>query len=208
MVLAGVAVAAGLGLASCGGSGYEYVSNSDAGLYFRVPDSWAVMEIDPAETGRPDAVGDPVDAWARLIDRSPTPGPANFESPVPSYPVGLAIVSAVPDLDSRDAINYATLRGLAYGGTDPYAEAQVEGSNVQLVDLYDVPTADDVRGQRVVFTVQRDDGTYVTYDQTALVDNLTTEIYQLLLKCESTCYERNRDEIDDIVDSWTVDLED
>jgi hypothetical protein len=202
-----LAVAAASGLASCGGSGYEYVANDDAGLYFRVPDSWAVLEVDPAETGRPAASGDPVEGWARLLDRSPTPGAANFEAPVPSYPVGLASVDPVPDLDTRDAIDYASLRALAYDGTDPFAEAQVEGSNVQLVDLYDLDIADDVRGQRVVFTVQNDDGTFVTYDQTALVDNLTTEIYRLLLKCESTCYERNRDEIDDIVESWTVELE-
>ena len=208
MVLAGVAVAAGLVLASCGGSGYEYVSNSDAGLYFRVPDSWSVLDVDPADTGRPAASGDPVDAWIRLLDRSPSPGPANFQAPVPSYPVGIATVEPIPDLDTRDAVDYASLRAMAYGGTDPYAEAQVEGSAVQLVDLYDVQTADDVRGQRVVFTVHREDGTYVTFDQTALVDNLTTEIYRLVLKCESTCYERNRDEIDDIVDSWTVELED
>ena len=207
MVLAGMVVA-GLGLASCGGSGYEYVSNTDAGLYFRVPDSWAVFEVDAADTGRPAAVGDPGDAWARLLDRSPTPGPANYQAPVPSYPVGLATVAAVPDADSRDIINFTTLRALAYDGTDPYTESQVDGSEVQLVDLYDVPTADDVRGQRVVFTVHRDDGSYVTYDQTAMVNNLTTEIYRLLVKCESTCYERNRDEIDEIVDSWTVDPED
>jgi hypothetical protein len=197
-----------MGLAACGDNGYEYVSNSDAGLYFRVPDSWAVLPVQTGDTGRPEAVGDPADSWARLIDRSPNPGPANFESPVPSYPVGIAVVETVPDLDTRDALDLASLRALANNGTDPFAEAQNEGTNLQLVDLYDVDTADDVRGQRVVFTIHRDDGTYVTYDQTALVDNRTTELFRLLVKCESTCYERNRDEIDDIAGSWTVDLED
>jgi hypothetical protein len=198
----------GWGLTACGDDGYEYVANNDAGLYFRVPDSWAILEVDPVDTGRPEAIGDPRDVWARLIDRSPTPGPANFETPVPSYPVGLALVQDVPDLDSRDDLNYSSLRAMAYDGVDPYTEARVEGSPVQVVSLDEVLASEGARGQRIVFTVHRDDGTYVTYDQIALVDDLTTEIYRLLLKCESTCYERNRDEIDAIVESWTVDRED
>jgi hypothetical protein len=207
-VLAGLSVVAALGLAGCGDNGYEYVANKDAGLYFRVPDSWSVLEVDTEDTGRPAAVGDPVDAWTRLLDESPTPGAANFAAAAPAYPVGVASVEAVPDQQARDTLDYATLRGLAYGGTDPYEQSFAEDSNIQLVDLYDVTESDTVRGQRVIFTVHGEDGTYVTYDQTALVNNITTEIYRLLLKCESTCYERNRDEIDDIVDSWTIEQED
>jgi hypothetical protein len=122
--------------------------------------------------------------------------------------VGIASVEAVPDQGTRDTLDYEALRGLAYGGTDPYTESCEEDSTIQLVDLYDVTESDSVRGQRVIFTVRGEDGRYVTYDQTAMVNNITTEIYRLLLKCESTCYERNRDEIDDIVDSWTIDQED
>lgn len=206
-VLAGLSVVAALGLAGCGDNGYEYVANDDAGLYFRVPDDWAVLEVDTTDTGRPTAIGDPIEAWTRLLDDSPTPGPANFAAAVPAYPVGVAIVEAVPDQATRDTLDYATLRGLANGGTDPYEQSFTEGSNVQLVDLYDVTESDSVRGQRVIFTVAGEDGSFVTYDQTALVNNITTEIYRLLLKCESTCYERNRGEIDDIVDSWTVEQE-
>jgi hypothetical protein len=208
VALAGLTVCSGLALAACGGSGYEYVSNKDAGLYFRVPDDWTVLTVDTEDTGRPPAIGDPDDAWTRLLDRSPTPGAANYVAAVPDYPVGLASVEAVPDRAARDELDYATLRSLAYGGTDPYAESQLAETDVQLVQLYDVTEREDIRGQRVVFTVHGDDGRYVTYDQTALVNNITTEIYRLLLKCESTCYERNRGEIDDIVDSWTIDQED
>ena len=208
VVLAGLTVIGALGLAGCGDSGYEYVSNKDAGLFFRVPDDWTVLDVETGDTGRPSAVGDPIDAWTRLLDRSPEPGAANFTATVPAYPVGIASVEAVPDQGARDTLDYETLRGLAYGGTDPYTESFAEDSNVQLVDLYDVTESDSVRGQRVIFTVRGEDGRYVTYDQTAMVNNITTEIYRLLLKCESTCYERNRDEIDDIVDSWTIDQED
>jgi hypothetical protein len=169
-----------------------------------VPEDWSVLEVSSTETGRPEAVDDPADAWIRLIDRSPTPGAANYEAPAPVYPVGLASVEPVPSSAARDALDYVALRSLAYGGTDPVEAAEAEGDDVQIIDLYDITESDTVRGQRVIFTVHGDDGSYVTYDQTALVNNITTEIYRLLLKCESTCYERNRGEIDDIADSWTI----
>ena len=59
----------GLTLAACGGSGYEYVSNDEAGIFFKVPDDWSVIDVDTDDgtLGRP---GVPLD-WARVVDSSP-----------------------------------------------------------------------------------------------------------------------------------------
>ncbi len=204
-VLAGL-TACGVLVTGCGGTEYEYVSNGDAGLHFRVPDAWAVLEVDDdTETGVPEAFGETDDGWLRVIDASPAPALGNAVAPLPLYPVGLASVGSVGTLDDRDQLDYATLRTLALGGVgDPLDLASVEGSGVSLVSLDDVTTDGGLRGERVVFTVTQDDGSLLTIDQTAMVDPRTTEIYQLLLRCEAHCYESNRDAIDDIADSWTI----
>jgi hypothetical protein len=207
-VLVGLAACAALGLTACSDSGYEYVSNGEAGLYFRVPDGWSVLEVDDAETGVPEPAG-AVDSWLRLLDRSPRPGVENFNAPLPLYPVGVASVEQIQSLDARDQLDYATLRAMATNGIDdPLELASTADSGVQLISINDITTDEGLRGERVVFTMDQDDGSQLTVDQTAMVDPQTTEVYRLLLKCEAHCYESNRDEIDDIADSWTIDQED
>lgn len=198
--------AAGLVLAACGGSGYEYVSDDDAGLYFRVPEDWTVIEVDDPGEGMPETIG-PGDSWVRLIDRSPQPGAANLQASLPAYPVGMASVVPVESSTARDELDLATLRSYALDGEDPLVLANQDDSGLELVDGYDVTTDEGFRGQRVVFTMEVEGGRFVTIDHTALVNSETTDIYRLLLKCESHCYEDNRDEIDDIVDSWTIEQE-
>jgi hypothetical protein len=206
-VLVGLTACAALGLSACGGSGYEYVSNDDAGLYFRVPEGWSVFEI----SGEDEGVPEPIDLtstdgnWYRVLDRSPSPAPGNFVNPLPIYPVGVASVEAVGTFETRDELDYAMLRSFALGGVeDPLELADTADSGVQLIDYEDVTTSGGVRGERIVFTVEQEDGSLLTFDQTAVVDPETTEVYRLLLKCEAHCYESNRDEIDEIVESWTI----
>ncbi len=207
-VLVGLAACAVLGLTGCGDSGYEYVANGEAGLYFRVPDGWSILEIDDTETGEPEPAGS-VDSWLRLLDRSPSPSVANFNAPLPLYPVGVASVASVGTLDDRDQLDYATLRAMATNGVDdPLDLATIADSGVELVSIEDITTDEGLRGERVIFNQAQEDGSTLTVDQTAMVDPQTTEIYRLLLKCEAHCYESNRSEIDDIADSWTIDQED
>lgn len=205
-LLAVVVVA--LTVAACGGSGYEYVENDDAGLYFRVPDTWSVVPVDTTDDGIPETLLQS-EQWVRLLDRSADPALANLAAVLPDQPVGLASVSTVATNAERDALDYVALRSMALGGEDdPLALASTPDSGVELVSIDDVTTDEGLRGERIVFTVAEDDGGLVTFDQTAMVNPLTTEIYRLFLKCEAHCYEANRSEIDDIVDSWTIEQED
>lgn len=201
-------VAIALTVAACGGSGYEYVENDDAGLYFRVPDTWSVVPVDTTDEGIPETLL-ASEQWVRLLDKSADPDLANLQAVLPRQPVGLASVSSVATNSERDALDYVALRSMALGGEDdPLALASTPDSGVDLVSIDDVTTEEGLRGERIVFTVTQDDGGLTTFDQTALVNPLTTEIYRLFLKCEAHCYEANRGEIDDIVDSWTIEQED
>jgi hypothetical protein len=45
---------------------------------------------------------------------------------------------------------------------------------------------------------------FVEIDQKALVDDSSHKLYLVIMMCSSACYERNRDQIQGTVDSWTV----
>ncbi|MET0912648.1 MAG: hypothetical protein ABWZ68_05060, partial [Acidimicrobiales bacterium] len=79
---------------------------------------------------------------------------------------------------------------------------------LEMINGYDINLDGGFHGQRIVFELEIESGEVVTIDQTALVDPETTEVYRLLIKCEAHCYADRRAEIDDIVDSWTIDQED
>jgi hypothetical protein len=200
-------VALAFGAVACGGdSGYDYVSNNGAGLYFRVPNDWTVFDID-TNAGRVDAVV-PASPWIRVLDASATPSESNYLADIPTDPVGIAEIQ--PLQLRRDAVNLSALRALALDGQGDPVQLVEEGSNpnIELVSLEDRSTSDGFRGERMVFNFQVSPGQYVTIDQTALMNNDLTEIYRLLIKCESACYEDHRSEINGIVDSWTIDQED
>lgn len=205
--------ALGVGLAACGGSGYEYVSNDSAGIFFRVPDDWSVIDVetDDGTLGRP---GVPLD-WVRVVDSSPVPTATNYLTPVPTSPVGIAVVEPVETATQRDELSLEMLRTYALSGyveetdtpVDPLALNQEADGLVEVVDGYDINLAGGFHGQRIVFELEVEPGQVVTIDQTALVDPDTTEVYRLLIKCEAHCYADRRAEIDAIVDSWTIDQE-
>ena len=44
----------------------------------------------------------------------------------------------------------------------------------------------------------------ITVDQVSIVDAGTKEVHFLAVSCSSSCYERKKDTINNIVDSWTV----
>ncbi|HEY8057723.1 MAG TPA: hypothetical protein VID94_03185 [Acidimicrobiales bacterium] len=208
-----VGVALGLSLAACGGSGYEYVSNDEAGIFFKVPDDWSVIDVetDDGTLGRP---GVPLD-WVRVVDSSSAPTVTNYRTPVPADPVGIAVVEPVETASQRDGLSLEMLRTYALSGyvaetdapVDPLALNQEADGPLEMIDGYDINLDGGFHGQRIVFDLEIEPGQVVTIDQTALVDPETTEVYRLLIKCEAHCYADRRAEIDDIVDSWTIDQE-
>jgi hypothetical protein len=206
--------ALGLIAASCGGSGYEYVSNDEAGIFFKVPDDWSVIDVDTDDgtLGRP---GVPLD-WVRVVDSSSAPAVTNYRTPVPADPVGIAVVEPVETASQRDGLSLEMLRTYALSGyvaetdtpVDPLVLNQEADGPLEMIDGYDINLDGGFHGQRIVFDLEIEPGQVVTIDQTALVDAETTEVYRLLIKCEAHCYADRRAEIDDIVDSWTIDQED
>ena len=192
-----LAVVGGLafGATACDSSGYQYVKNSEEGAYFKVPNDWELFKVEEGlPEDRPVPDGALMDGpWRIVFDADDAPDAAHIEAEVGSI-----------RMDVRDSVSNVDLRSLALDGTDPIALYEQGSNEVEIVRYEDITTADGLRGNRVVLNKLVADGTHVTIDQIALVDPGTTTLYRLLVKCSSTCYLENRNQIDTVVDSWQI----
>lgn len=206
---AGVLLALTGVLGACGGSGYRYVENGEAGAYFKVPEGWEVFAVDadPVPDDRPAPIGsDLVEGpWVVVFDAAPDPAIEHVDELSPTHVVGQAEVGELrPEV--RDALTLADLRSLVLDGEYDPIQLYSEGNpDLEIVRYEDITTDDGLRGNRIILNVRLDEGDYVTLDQVALVDAGTERLYRLLVKCDAGCYLDNQDEIDEVVDSWTVD---
>ncbi len=103
-----------LALTACG-SDYQYVSNRDAGAYFKVPESWEVYETDDllrVEDGgmSDDEVDDRSESlWVRGFDAAEEPAPDHVLDATATSPRGYAEVRLL-SASERDALDYSELR--------------------------------------------------------------------------------------------------
>jgi hypothetical protein len=221
-----VAAAAAV-LGACGGDGHEYVSNTDAGMYARVPDDWTVIE--PPSDEDPNTPDDASDIWVRVFDSSDDPTLDHLDGYAPEDP--LVLMQATPlTLTERDDLDYSALRSGGLG-VDPInvletLEAQrilAENSgeqvppseiSLQLLDSSDLTTDEGYRGERVVFRfiaegnvaeqLAVEPGADITIDHSAVTNPATTQVLSLTVVAQSDAYDERFDEISDIVESWTV----
>lgn len=201
----GVAGLIGLLLVGCAGSGFEYVSHPDLGVFFKVPEHWTVMDEDDLtalEGGPPrPAFGPdrPDSVWLVVFDAAPKPSFEHFLDEDSSHPAGVAQARLL-DPEERDEFSLASLRNEII----PLDEIAQSGGGLQPLHEEDIELPEGVHGHRGVYLLSTRDGDSFTYDQTALVDATVRTVYVLAIGCGGDCYERNRDVIDTVVSSWTI----
>lgn len=199
-----VALAAAVLVAGCSGSDYHYVKSSEDKTYFKVPHRWALFDEDAiierlgadlTETERDTELDQ---TWRVAFDAAPRPTLRHLGETAASHPWGLAVVRNLT-FEAADEMSNAALRNYFFdvdtalqndaGDISVYEELQLDGG---------------FRGVHLVATLEREDGRSITIDQTALVDQATTKVYALVVSCSDVCYDENRAEIREIVESWTV----
>lgn len=201
---AAIAVTIALGTA-CGSSGYQYVTNREAGTYFKVPDDWELFEITAED--RPDPRV-PFTPWQVAFDASPEPSLDHLRT-VADHPVGFARIVTYSGEKDRSQASLASLRSLAIGGSgDPLALIEDGSEDLELVDYGDVVDDDGHHGNRIILNVKQEDGSFATVAQIAMIDPGTTRLYHLQVACSSPCFERYRTEIDRLLESWTIEPKD
>jgi hypothetical protein len=191
-------------LSACSGSDYHYVKNSDEGLYFKVPNDWTIYdeeqyfkatlsEPSPAEL---EAVQNR--DWAAAFDSDPDPTPRNLDKLDSKHPHGFARISEI-GIDQHDTFSLKAARNLVAPVDD-----LIDAGAAQVLDANEFTLEGGFRGSHLVVNLGLEKGGYTTLDQTVIVDADTTKVYVLAIGCSDNCYDENKDEIENLVDSWTV----
>jgi len=199
-----VVIVAGVLASACASSGYDYVKNSEDNTYFKVPSSWKVYGDDEVFDLTTKGLTDDEKEiarelfWAVRFDASPKPSIEHLSGPY-RHPTGLAEVQDLLQEES-DAMSLSTLRNLYF----PIDEAELAGDGTVLA--YEPIELDGgFHGVHIVGRLVIDEkGTEVTFNQKAVLDQATSKLYAFIVFCRSACYSRDEDQIDRIVDSWTV----
>ncbi len=201
-----VLAVAALALSACTGSGYHYVKNGSngSGTYFKVPEAWHLYGEDAfvksrhlSPTERKDAKAD---SWTVAFDASARPTLRHFDTPAPKQPFGIAEVRTLGTKE-RDSFSLMAMRNYFV----PVDEFLQSGVDVHPLRLDEFTRDGGFRGQRFTFEFSvpsRNES--VTVDQVAIIDSGTKEVHFLAVSCSSSCYAREKDTINKIVDSWTV----
>jgi hypothetical protein len=205
-VTASVAVAVALLLAACTGSGYNYVKNSrdGTGTYFKVPDGWKIYdESEFIKTRNLSPTREQVlrdTSWTVAFDASSKPSLKHYDQLVTSRPFGLARVREL-DPDERTQFSLEAMRNLVV----PVDTIAQQGGGVEVLRSHEFTQSGGFRGLRFTFSVQPPDGTdFVTFDQVSIVDPDTKVLHLLFISCSAKCYEREKDTINTVMESWTV----
>jgi hypothetical protein len=187
------------------GSGYHYVKNSATSTYFKVPGQWTLFDedkifADQATDFSPEREAAAKAAlWLVGFDADPRPALSHLLSSSSKYPEGLARVEEIADR-ARDTISLASMRNVIF----PIDQLLSTGStDLEVLSSQDIVQSGGIHGNRVIFNL-RQHGVFMTMNQTALVDPATTRQYVFVIGCEAHCYLANREQIDAVVESWTV----
>jgi hypothetical protein len=195
-VLAGIVAVA----AACGGSGVQYIENQDAGFFLKFPDRWARFDIE--ESPRPDDVTP--DAWHVFMDANDQPTEDHAASAQHDEPIALVEIRPLRG-NERQQISLVYLRSMVMNGqADPVQLALTEEQGIELVSYEEVTQDAGYWGSSIVVTLPEGEGEVITIGQRAMVDPELTTLYRLLVACRAECYDDNRQEIDDVFSSWTI----
>lgn len=209
----------GVAAVACGRSGYQYVENEDLGVFARLPDDWAVYdteqllaELNTGEEALTESALERAEAsqWFRGFDASDSPSAEGTMALGRSEPRGFVHIRAL-SREERDLINVSGLRSTILG-VDPLSAASADAAlggqpppDVQVLADEPAEFEGGYHGNHNVFAVPQG-GDVAIVDQTVLLNAESTQLYVFAVSCNEACYfETNSDEIEALVDSWTID---
>ena len=206
--------------AACGSSGYEYVTNKEDGAFLKIPSDWhhqempgpALFGID-ARTVSPEMLrGLMSREWVVGIDAAEEFDESSLFVPDAPVPKGFVQVrhllpeeaNAISTNDLRNfvvSIDDAVAAQEEAVRRDPYG-ARLSPRFLLLADER-VQQDDGVHGVHLIYQVATDAG-LVTIDQTSLLDQNQTVLYQLVLACSALCYAQHGEQIKEVTSSFTI----
>jgi hypothetical protein len=206
--LAGVGLFAALAAlgAGCGSSGSQYISNDSLGVYARIPSDWRVYDEKDifADLSDVERQAQSSGMWIRTFDAADEPSVEHANGAGTEDPTGnVQVLRLSPRV--RDQMSMSALRGLGDPSQDPVALA-AQDPDFGVIANDSVTFDGGFHGVHTVFTVKDPtDGTTTVFDRTAVLDGPGETAYLFQVACNPQCYfETHKDEIADVVDSWTI----
>lgn len=175
-------------LAGCGrGPEYQYLEAPDGNTFAKVPDHWTIdsegwvnfIFVDPTQINSAFVPGDDPIAWRASFN-------ADAEGALPQGQID------VQSVDVRQRAGFR-LSPLIAPGADV---EEVLRRNVVIGEL---------EGWRAQQKRDRDGTVWVT-DHLILTDERRSTMYYVGIQCTETCHERYRDEIDEVLTTFRVEL--
>ena len=196
-----------LTLSSCSSS-QQYAGSKDDGAFFAVPNGW--YQISNQELNKEEGKSTNQDDLDRLSMVTYQVGFSAVKKVTPEQvflldPTDHPVVFArFRDLfpEERNSISLNSLRNVILPVTD-LLEGNIENTrNFQLIDDQEVV---DKGGTGVNLIYSFDfEGVNETINQTALYSTDKSKIYLFIARCTTECYNKNSDQIEKIVNSFTV----
>jgi hypothetical protein len=186
----------------------QYEGSKSDGAFFTVPNGW--QKVDGAALNKVEAKNANQDELDRL---SMVTYQAGFTKAKKIDPKDIFLLEPTKDPvlyvrirdlfpEERNAISLNTLRNLVLPITD-YLDGTIP--NDRKFELYDDQEINEVGGRGVSLLYSFDyNGVNETVNQVALMSNDQNKIYVFIIRCSTECYNKNIDEIDEIVNSFTV----
>jgi hypothetical protein len=191
--------------AGCAAPQFTYVADSGASTYFKVPFGWhRISDVSlAAQFKTPGALGKAAGTWDIAFDADQAPAAVHLFSPNAKQPFAFAFVTPL----SR-TLSYNGLRDVLLPVTSA-SRAQATASSFPLTHfklLRDIVLApgQGVHGVWDTYDYTYPGGITDTFDQVALTNSHSTQLYVLMVHCVSTCYSHNRDQLATIMSSFTV----
>lgn len=201
---------AGLFLAACSRSAFDFEVSPDRTAFFKVPDNWERFSKRAMLIASGQSLNTESDErlpWLVGYDAAPTPAidhVLDFDRP-PRHPVVLAQAITL-DFGTRDQLSLGSIRNAVY----PVDEL-LDTDQASILGYEELSLPDGFRGIRIEYDVITQGilpivsgNTVIRVSQIGIHDAATETLYLLVVRCESHCYRDHDRLIDQITDSWTV----
>ncbi len=194
-------------VSACGAPAYTYVTNSDAHTYFKVPRDWQKIDDKALIKAISGGASLPPSVWTVGYDASTKPAADDVLSPKASRPFAYAVVEQV-NQQTSSILSYNLLRDFFLPVTSSARQTAAKDgfslTGFKLIRSSVLTPGQGYHGVRETFDYTYPDGSQNTFDQIALTNADSTEVYVLLVHCLATCYNSDATQIDSVMKSFTV----
>ena len=186
----------------------QYAGNKDDGAFFSVPNGWT--KVDATALNKEESKNASQEDLDRLsmvtyqegFTKSKKISPRDIFMLEPTKEPVLYVRFRDLFPEERNAISLNTLRNIILPVTGYQDGTTTNDRNFVLYDEQEI-TEKGGRGVNLLYSFDYN-GVNETVNQVALYSNDQNKIYLFIIRCSTVCYNKNIDEIDEIVKSFTV----